>query len=85
VLKFLGSGILFAGSLLAVAVGLAVLTNGKGLADRFQRHEERDVLDWPGSISLREQYFRRVVRTYALGLIAWGALFPSLIISSWAR
>jgi hypothetical protein len=84
ILKILGGGIVFAGSLLALAVGVAMVTNRKGLADRFQRHEEGDVIDWPGPVSLRTRYFNfRVVRVYALGLIAWGAFFPSAVISYW--
>jgi hypothetical protein len=82
-LKFLGVGVLLGASLLAVAVGLALLMNRKGLADRVRRHEERDVVDWPGPISLLHHYFNRVVRFYALGLIAWGAFFPGAVVSIW--
>jgi hypothetical protein len=83
VLKVLGSGVMVGASLLAVAVGLALLTNRNGLADRVQRHEERDVVDWNGSIASRHEYFNRVVRLYALGLIAWGAFFPGMVITIW--
>jgi hypothetical protein len=83
VIKVLGSGVMVGASLLAVAVGLAVLTNRKGLADRVQRHEERDVVDWNASIASRHEYFKGVVRLYSLGLIAWGAFFPGLVIAIW--
>src|SRR5712691_10033595 len=82
-LKLLGIGVLLGASLLAVAVGFALLTNRKGLADRVQRHEEGDVVDWNGSIASRHEYFNRVVRLCALGLIAWGAFFPGMAIAIW--
>ena len=70
-------------SILGVAVGVALLMNRKGLADRVQRHEEGDVVDWNGSIASRHEYFKRVVRLYALGLIAWGGFFPGMAIAIW--
>jgi hypothetical protein len=81
--KFLGIGVLVGASVLAVAVGLALLTNRKGLGDRVQRHEERDVVEWNASIALRHEYFKRVVRLYSLGLIAWGAFFPGVVTTIW--
>jgi hypothetical protein len=83
VLKFLGGGIVFGASLLGLALGVALLTNRKGLAERLQRNQERDVVDWSGPVSLLHRYFHRVVRLYALGLIAWGAFFPGMITSIW--
>jgi hypothetical protein len=83
ILKVLGGVILLGVSLLAVAVGLALLTNRKGLADRLERYQERDAVDWTGPATLRHTYFNRVVRLYALSLIAWGALFPSFALSFW--
>ena len=83
VLKLIGIGVLLCASLLAVAVGVVLLTNRGGLADRVRRHEEGDVVDWNGSIASRHEYFNRVVRLYALGLIAWGGFFPGLVIAIW--
>lgn len=40
-------------------------------------------MDWRGPISLLHQYFNRMVRLYALGLIAWGAFFPGILITIW--
>ena len=82
-LKLIGTAVLLCASLLAVAVGFGLLTNRKGLADRVQRHEEREVVDWRGPIYLLHHYFNRVVRLYALGLIAWGAFFPGAVVSIW--
>lgn len=80
VLKFIGGGIVFGASLLGVVLGVALLTNRLGLADRLLRHEEGRVVEWGGSIASRQTYFKRVVRLDAVGLIAWGAFFPSVVI-----
>ena len=82
VLKLIGIGVLLCASLLAVAVGPALLTNRKGLADRVQRHEERDVVEWNGSIASRHEYFNRVVRLYAFGLTAWAAFSAGILIAN---
>lgn len=83
VLKLLGSVVILGISLLAVAIGLALLANRKRLADRLQQYQERDAVGWTGSIALRHSYFKGVVRLYALGLIAWGAFYPSLALTLW--
>jgi len=80
--KLLGVGALIGGSVLAVVVGLALLTDRKGLADKIQRHEERDVAEWNGSNASRHEYFNRVVRLYAFGLIAWGAFSAGIVIAN---
>lgn len=82
-LKLVGVGVLLGASLVALTVGFALLTNRKGLADRLQRHEERDVVDWAGPVSLLHQYFHRVVRLYGVGLIAWSAFLPGAVIAVW--
>jgi hypothetical protein len=83
VLKLLGSAALFGISLLALAIGVALLTNRRGLADRLQEHEERDAVTWNGPVALRHTYFNGVVRFYALGLLAWGSFYPSIAVPSW--
>jgi FtsH-binding integral membrane protein len=83
VLKFLGGVVLVGISLLGVVIGVFLLTNRNGLADRFQQHEEDDAVAWSGPVGLRHKYFRRVVRLYALGLIAWGAFYPCIALASW--
>jgi len=82
VLKLIGIGVLLCASLLAAAVDVVLLTNRGGLADRVRRHEEGDVVDWNGSIASRHEYFNRVVRLYALGLIAWGAFSAGIVIAN---
>jgi hypothetical protein len=83
VLKFIVGMFMLGASLLAVAVGLALLINRRGLADRLQRYQERDAVGWTGSIALLHTFFRRVVLLYALGLITWGGLYPSIAVSFW--
>jgi len=83
VLKLLFGVVMLGASLLAVAVGLALLMNRRVLADRLQRYQERDAAGWTGPVALRHTYFRRVVRVYALGLIAWGGFYPSIALAFW--
>ncbi|HXO59798.1 MAG TPA: hypothetical protein VN834_08350, partial [Candidatus Acidoferrum sp.] len=64
-LKFIIGVVMSGASLLAVAVGLALLTNRRGLADRLQRYQERDAVDWTGPVALRHTFFRRVILLYA--------------------